>query len=203
MMANQMESRTLVEAIQGRRSIRAVTNSPKVEKERIDEIVTLALHAPSAFNMQSGRLVVLMDESHEQLWALVKETLQAIVPADSFSATEARLQGFKDGLGTVLFFEDQATVDTMKEKAPLYKEHFNNWSQQGSGMLQYAVWLALSAEGFGVSLQHYNPLIDNQVKEKWSIPQQWTLIGQMPFGWPAEQPGERSFLPHDEVVKFY
>ncbi|MFU2106468.1 hypothetical protein ACM6L3_06155 [Paenibacillus larvae] len=36
--------------------------------------------------------------------------------------------------------------------------------------LQYAVWLALSTEGRGVSIQHYNPLIDDKVREKGEIP---------------------------------
>jgi uncharacterized protein len=94
-------------------------------------------------------------------------------------------------------------VKKYQEQVPLYAEHFPSRSQQGSGYLQYAVWLALSAEGLGISIQHYNPLIDDKVREKWGIPRDWTHIGQMPFGWPDEEPAERAFLPFDEVVKFY
>lgn len=71
--------------------------------------------------MQSGRMVVLMDGEHEKFWDIVKETLRARVPAENFEATVERLKGFHAGVGTVLFFEDRATVEKMQENAPLYK----------------------------------------------------------------------------------
>ena len=74
--------------------------------------------------MQSGRIVVLMDNEHEKFWDIVKETLRARVPAENFAATEERLHGFKDGVGTILFFENQATIQQMQENAPSYKEQF-------------------------------------------------------------------------------
>jgi len=49
-------------------------------------------------------------------------------------------------------------------------------------MLQYAIWVALREYGFGANLQHYNPLIDQEVKENFNIPTSWNLIAQMPFG---------------------
>lgn len=65
--------------------------------------------------MQSGRMVVLMDGEHEKFWDIVKETLRARVPAENFEATVERLKGFHAGVGTVLFFEDQATVEKCKK----------------------------------------------------------------------------------------
>ena len=76
--------------------------------------------------MQSGRMVVLMDGEHEKFWDIVKETLRARVPAENFEATVERLKGFHAGVGTVLFFEDQATVEKMQENAPLYKDQFHS-----------------------------------------------------------------------------
>ncbi|WP_035433208.1 nitroreductase family protein [Bacillus sp. UNC322MFChir4.1] len=191
------------DAIMNRRSIRKVKKNESITKERISDVLKTALYAPSAFNMQSGRLVVLMDAEHEKFWNIVKETLRSLVPAENFEATAARLQGFRDGVGTVLFFENQETVKTMQENAPLYKEQFPFWSHQGSAMLQYATWMALSAEGIGASLQHYNPIVDEEVKQTWNIPAEWSLVAQMPFGEPDEQPGERTFLAYEDVVKFY
>ena len=43
---------------------------------------------------------------HDKLWEITRETLRKIVPADSFSSTDAKIDGFKKGYGTVLFFED-------------------------------------------------------------------------------------------------
>ncbi|AIK32888.1 nitroreductase family protein [Bacillus anthracis] len=112
----------LKEAIVNRRSIRKVTKNDAITKERIEEVLKTALHAPTSFNMQSGRMVVLMDGEHEKFWDIVKETLRARVPAENFEATVERLKGFHAGVGTVLFFEDQATVEKMQENAPLYKD---------------------------------------------------------------------------------
>ncbi|MCE5172723.1 nitroreductase family protein [Paenibacillus profundus] len=193
----------LKDAIINRRSIRKVKKNEWITKERINEVLKTALHAPSSFNMQSGRMVVLMNAEHEKFWDIVKETLRARVPAENFEATVERLQGFRDGAGTILFFENQETVQQMQEKAPLYKEQFPYWSHQGSAMLQYAVWMSLAAEGIGASLQHYNPIVDEEVKNTWNISPQWSLVAQMPFGEPNEQAGERTFLPFEDVVKFY
>ena len=54
---------------------------------------------------------------------------------------------------------------------PLYKDNFPIWSLQANGMLEFAVWTSLEAEGLGASLQHYNPLVDDGVKKAWSLPE--------------------------------
>lgn len=193
----------LKDVIINRRSIRKVKKNENITKERIQEVVKTALHAPTSFNMQSGRLVVLMNGEHDKFWDIVKETLRPLVPEENFGATVERLQGFKEGAGTILFFENQETIKKMQENAPSYKEQFPYWSHQGNAMLQYAIWLSLTAEGIGVSLQHYNPIIDEEVKKTWNIPAEWSLIAQMPFGEPNEQPGEKTSLPFEDVVKFF
>ena len=53
-------------------------------------------------------------------------------------------------------------------------------------MHQIALWTALEAEGFGASLQHYNPLIDTKVKNKYGIDLEWRLRCQLVFGTPAD-----------------
>ena len=51
--------------------------------------------------------------------------------------------------------------------------------------------------------QHYNPLIDDEVKTEWNVPANWKLIAQMPFGNPTAAPGEKEFQPLEERVKFH
>lgn len=70
-------------------------------------------------------------------------------------------------------------------------------------MHQLVVWTALESEGLGASLQHYNPLIDDEVKKEWNVPSNWKLIAQMPFGNPTMIPREKEFQPLDERVKFH
>jgi len=68
-------------------------------------------------------------------------------------------------------------------------------------MLQYIVWTSLEVEGLGVSLQHYNPLIDEDVKKEWDVPENWKLVAQMPFGNVVSKPDEKSFQPLNERVR--
>lgn len=192
------------QAVEGRRSYYAINNEKVVSEERIEEVINHAVkHTPYAFNATSGRVVVLFDEQHQAVWDIAKDELRKIVPAENFAVTEERIDGFAAGYGTVLFFEDQDVVKGLQEQMELYKDNFPIWSDQASGMLQYVVWTSLELEGLGASLQHYNPLIDEQVRQKWDIPQNWLLRAQMPFGKPAAPAGEKEFQPLEERVKFF
>ena len=185
--------RTFKEALRHRRSYYALAPESPVEDAQIEEIVRFAIkHVPSAFNSQSTRAVLLLHEHHEELWKIVKRTLRAIVPEDAFARTEEKIErSFAAGYGTVLFFEDTNVVRDLQQKFPGYAGNFPVWSEQTSAMHQLAIWTMLEDAGFGASLQHYNPLIDNEVRKRWSLPEEWRLIAQMPFGTPAGEPGEK------------
>ena len=90
----------------------------------------------------------MLGEQHDKLWDITKETLRKIVPENNFASTEEKMNAFKSGYGTVLYFEDSEVVEELQEKFALYKENFPIWSQQSSGMLQFAIWTALEIEGF-------------------------------------------------------
>jgi hypothetical protein len=196
-------NKSLYEAAKNRRSIYAIGRKEVVSRERIQEIVNNAmLFAPTAMNSQSGRIVVLFDKNHDRLWEITRETLRKMVPVDAFAPTDAKIDSFKAGSGTVLFFEDTNVVKGLEEQYALYKDNFQPWSLQSSGMLQYIVWTALEAEGLGASLQHYNPIIDQEVKEVFNIPASYKLLSQMPFGSIEAQAGERNAMPVEERVRF-
>lgn len=52
-------------------------------------------------------------------------------------------------------------------------------------------------------MQHYNPLIDEEVQKTWNVPKSWKLISQQVFGTPVQQPGEKTFQPLEERLKVY
>lgn len=191
-------------AVKERRTYYGLSKEAVVSNERIQEIVNEAVkHVPSAFNSQSARVVVLFGEQSDKLWSITKETLRKIVPAENFASTEERINSFASGSGTVLFFEDQTVIEGLQKQFALYADNFPVWSNQSSGMLQFVIWTALELEGLGASLQHYNPLIDEEVKATWNLPSEWKLLGQMPFGKPTFQPGEKEFSPLEDRVKFF
>ncbi|MFJ7747439.1 nitroreductase family protein [Peribacillus sp. NPDC097295] len=192
------------QAVEDRRSYYGISKDTVVPTSRIKEVIDHAVqYSPTAFNSQSARVVVLTEASHDQLWDITKETLRKIVDEKDFKQTEEKMQSFKNGFGTVLFFEDQSIVEKLQEQYKAYAENFPIWSNQSSGILQFIVWTALEIEGFGASLQHYNPLIDEEVKNAWNLPGNWKLIAQMPFGKPTAEPGDKDFAPLEERIKYF
>lgn len=197
--------RNLKEALKHRRSYYAISNKSLISDAEIEEIVDFAaLHVPSAFNSQSARFVLLLGEHHKKLWEIVKDTLKKIVAAPAFAATEAKINNsFASGYGTVLFFDDRVVVEGLQKAYPLYHEKFPEWALQSAGMQQLAVWTMLEDAGFGASLQHYNPLIDEAVLKEWKLPASWELLAQMPFGVPLEPAGKKEFKPLGERIKVF
>lgn len=191
-------------AVQERRSFYGISKEIVISDEKINEIVTHAVtYVPSAFNSQSARVIVLLGEQHDKLWEIIKNALKRIVPSDQFKATEEKINSFKSGYGSVLYFEDQTVVADLQSKFALYKDNFPIWSQQSSGMLQFIIWTALEAAGLGASLQHYSPLIEAEVRKTWQVPDTWQLIAQMPFGQPTVTPDAKQIQPLAQRIKFY
>ncbi len=191
-------------SIKNRRSVYAIGKDKSISDDEITEIIRHAvMHTPSAFNSQSGRILVLLGQEHDKLWAITKETLREIIPPERFSPTDEKINSFKNGYGTVLYFEDQDTVRNLEQQFPSYAQNFAGWSLQASAMLQYGIWMMLEDAGLGASLQHYNPLIDEKVKSTWNIPEAWKLIAEMPFGGPTAEPGPKTFLPLDDRIKVF
>lgn len=181
-------------AVQNRRTNYTISAASPISDERLESIVReMVQFTPSSFHSQSSRVILLLNDRHHKLWNIVMQTLKAIVPAEAFAATEAKINSFDAGYGTILYFEDQAVVQGCQEAFPLYKDNFPVWSNQSSGMLQCNIWTALTLEGFGVSLQHYNPIIDEQVAKEFAVPGSWKLIAQMPFGVATAQPGPLTY----------
>lgn len=65
------------------------------------------------------------------------------------------------------------------------------------------LWTALSVEGAGANLQHYNPLIDSQVAKTWGIPASWKLNAQLVFGGKTADAGPKDKKPNEEVFKSF
>ncbi|MCJ1253034.1 hypothetical protein MMC24_000841 [Lignoscripta atroalba] len=195
-----------LDAVKARRTFYQISNESTISDDRIEEIVKHAvLHVPSSFNSQSSRLVVLLKKEHEKLWDITKEILRTQVPdEESFkNHTEPRINGFRAGYGTVLFFEDPEPIKQLQSNLPIYADKFPQWSEHTSAMHQYMIWTAFTAEGMGCNLQHYNPLIDQRVRTEWNINTEWNLKAQLVFGKPTGQPGEKQFQALEERLMVY
>ena|SRR6056297_2378704 len=193
-----------LETLEKRRTIYNLSNESTVSDDRLQEIINYSVkHTPTAFNSQSDRVIVLLNDKHDKLWDITEDALREVVPEDNFQSTKEKIQSFKDGYGTLVFFQDMSVVKSLQNDFELYKDNFPIWSNQSNGMLQHVIWTALAEEGLGASLQHYNELIEEDVKEEFSIPKEWKITAQMPFGKPNEEPEEKEFVDVEKRVKVY
>lgn len=192
------------EAVKARRSIYKLgRNIPVLQSEILAAIERMTKDVPSPFNMQSARVVVAMLDHHENIWHITKSALEKIVPADKFAETAAKIDGFEAAYGTILFYDESDTVYEMQKKFPAYAENFPIWASQSNGMLQFAIWTALEDMGLGVNIQHYNMLIDEDVKKIFNLPGSWDLVAQMVFGEVLETPAPIEKLSTGERVRVF
>lgn len=165
-----------LKALSTRRSYYHINKTLPVPEETVIETVQAVTEAtPDAFNMKSARTVVVLGDKQDLLWDAVYDVFGGKVARE-------KIDSFKNGAGTILYFIDETVVAAMQKNVPAYAHNFPVWANQANGMLQFNLWTALRTLGVGASLQHYNPVIDETVKRLFEIPKHWTLIAEMPFG---------------------
>ncbi len=172
----------IIDALQQRRSYYGINKSIPVSEDRlvktVEEITELV---PDAFNMKSSRVLIVTGQKQDELWDSVYDIFEGNVKRE-------KIDSFKSGYGTILYFIDQKVVGALQEQFPLYADRFLHWAAQSAGMLQISIWTALRELNIGASLQHYNPVIDEKIKALFHIPEHYLLDAQMPFGGITAEP---------------
>lgn len=186
-----------------RRSIYALGDNLSQTPEEIFDLVKQTIkNSPTAFNSQTVRAVVLFGKSSDKVWKIVEDALRKIAKSpDAFEQTKSKIDSFKAGYGTILYFTDTTIVHQLENDYPSYAANFANWAEQGLGGAQQAVWTALAEQGIGASLQHYNPLIDDAIHQVFNLPTDWQLRAEMPFGSIEAPAGEKAQLDDEEMFK--
>ena len=186
-----------------RRSIYALGDNLSQTPEEIFDLVKQTIkNSPTAFNSQTVRVVVLFGKSSDKVWEIVEDALRKIAKSpDAFEQTKSKIDSFKAGYGTILYFTDTTIVHQLENDYPSYAANFANWAEQGLGGAQQAVWTALAEQGIGASLQHYNPLIDDAIHQVFNLPADWQLRAEMPFGSIEAPAREKAQLDDEEMFK--
>ena len=170
--------------------------------DAVSRLQRIAMDVPSAYNSQSQRVMLLLEKEHDALWDIVGSSLRRKIGDERYNGkTSEKIDSFRAAAGTVLFFDDADVTSFFVERFPSGAENFPVWADHAGGMMQYAFWLAFTDMGLGASLQHYNPLIDDDVKERWGLPAGWKLLAQMPFGAVNERPGAKEYMPVSEKIR--
>ena len=183
-----------------RRSIYALGRNVKLSTDELTDLIkTNMKQAPTPFNNQTTRAVILFGDSHEKLWDIVINRLKQEVPDEAaFARTAAKINNFKAAFGTILFYTETKTVKEFEDNFPLYADNFQDWSEQAQGNAQHSVWTSLAENGLGANLQHYNPLIDDEVRAAFNIPASWRLRAEMDFGSIEAPAGDKEYMADDD-----
>lgn len=191
-----------IDLITQRRSIYAIGNTVAYDLETLTEMIQNAIkQSPSSFNSQSSRAVILFHAEHKKFWEFVAQKLQDYAKDEQSAVkTRTKMDSFAGGIGTILFFEDISVIQRLQEQFPAYAENFPIWSEHSTAMAQFATWTALHASGLGASLQHYNPIVDEQVHTEWNVPSDWKLSAQLVFGSIEAEAKEKTFM--DDGLRF-
>ena len=167
----------------------------------VENLRRIAPNVPSSYNTQSVRMVVLGGEDHRVFWGIVEDVLRAkVADEQKFKRTEVKIRNFGKAAGTILFYEIDALTDKLVEANPSYADAFPVWAEHGNAMMQFATWAALFEMGLGANIQHYNPIIDERVRETFSIPEGYRLVSQIVFGRISAEGARKDKLPGDAIV---
>ena len=192
------------QVLKKRRSRYDLSNQSPIDTQALKSLLMDALnHTPSAYNAQGGRILCALNEHHNKIWDALLAIMKARQTPERWKKTKQKLNTFKAAHGTILFFNDMNVVKEYQNKYPRYADQTELWSNQSHGMLQYVVWASLADVGLGASLQHYNPIIDEAIKDIFEIPDSWQLTAQMPFGIPTNEPKEKHFKPIETRLKMF
>ncbi len=198
-------SNHFLDLITKRRTIYAIGKNVTQSPEFLTDLIQHAIkQSPSSFNSQSSRAVILFNGQHEKFWGFVADKLKSYAKDEVGAAkTAAKMASFAAGFGTILFFEDQNVVKGLQEQFPSYAENFPVWAEHSTAIAQFATWTALHTEGLGASLQHYNPIVDEQVHAEWDVPANWKLRAQLVFGSIEGEANGKDFIADEERFKVF
>ncbi|MDR3257270.1 MAG: nitroreductase family protein [Mycoplasmataceae bacterium] len=191
------KSKEFIDILKTRHSNYTIINESTLnDKKMIHFIGECIKYNPSAFNIQSTRVVLLLHEQSKQMWEYVLENLSQPIP----NIVLMELKSCVGAYATLLFYDDESVTINGANQYKMKEENFISWSLQANAMLQHSLWVGLSYLGYAVNIQHYNTLIDPEAKEKYDIPSHWKLIGQMSFGKFTKNANKHDHLPIDQQL---
>ena len=198
-------SQSFLETIQNRRTVYSLSKKNILPDAQIVQLIQQAVReAPSSFNVQSSRVVVLFGAQHDNYWGqIVPSALRAVAGEQAVEASKQKLAGFQAGTGTILFFEDMNLIKGQQEAYPQYAAGFPVWSSHSSGLAQIYVWSGLESLGYGANLQHYGGLTGETLKAEYKLPDSYAIQSEMVFGYPEHPAGEKEYMAdHERVIAY-
>src|SRR5690625_4746051 len=188
-----------LDLVEKRRSIYTIgTNSDYTKEEIAERIGDVRKEVRTAFNSQTTRGVVLFDEAKGKFWDHIYDVQKDVLGGDVWEMMSGTITGSKNGIGTVLFFED---IDAVKQM-PAQGIRGETYKQNNNANAQYAVWLAFTEIYLVETLQNIKVIyvdgFDRVKKKIFDLPDSYEMLAQMPFGSIEQEAGEKDHIDPDE-----
>lgn len=173
-----------MDVIEKRRSNYDLGNNLEIsKKDLINLLRKIIYYAPSPFNVQSSKIVLLNKKSHHLLWTtVVEEFLKKNNNGDLLDSDKARIKREDKAYGTILFYKDERFIEEFKEKLDAYEQKsLDSWCIEESAMLQMNIWNELRLRNIGAHIVHFDD-IDEEVSVAFDIDKNYKLVAMMVFG---------------------
>ena len=163
----------LMEAIKGRRSIRAYDSRP-VEQDKLEAVLEAARLAPSARNRQTWQFIVVTDPAVKEKMADACNNQESVQQAPACIAVTDKEPGIMSCGQPVDAVDASIALSFM-----ILKAH-----EEGLG----TCWLG-----------HFDK---DKVRAALDIPENMSIVAVTPLGYPAETPDARARKPLGEVTSY-
>lgn len=199
---------TVLEAVEKRRSIKSFQTTP-IPETLLQKIFNAILSAPSSWNFQPARIVVIQSESQKKALAEACWGQKQIIEAPVTFVFAASIRGWEEKMDKILEEAvqrgawSQNRANYIRENAPAFQ------NQLGDSEREYAVkdamisatHAALAAESLGLGSCFMNGWIEDNVKKVIGVEQDSDIAIAlvMPIGYPAQQPKNPGRLPFNEI----
>jgi predicted oxidoreductase (fatty acid repression mutant protein) len=178
---------TLQAILAERRSIRRLRPGPFTDEMR-ERLLTAVRLTPAAYNLPPWR-VVLIHRQRAVFWAQVERGFRETLHGEQLERYLDRLRGFAPGVAVALVFVDREVERALREERGAAPDVAASFVQQAMGMVQFALWLAVTAEGMATSLQHWDHLVGPRIARFAGLPEdEFGLVATMPIGYADEPP---------------
>lgn len=185
--------------LERRRSIRRLADGP-FDAETLARLTDAIQRTPSAYNQPPWHVVIVRDD-RGPFWDSVEDGFRSGLSEDRLERYLDRLTGFRSGVGAILVYENRTAVPVLQEAWQLQESQAVAVVQQGIGMVQLSIWLALTESGLVTSLQHWDWLVERPLADFIGVPRDsYKLAAVMPFGYPAEAPRTVERPPLEQIV---
>ncbi|NMG05817.1 nitroreductase family protein [Brasilonema sp. UFV-L1] len=159
-------------AIHQRRSIKTF-KPDSISKELLQQLVNLTVAAPSSYNLQDWRIVLVQDEAQKAALSeaafnqkqIVEAPVTFVFAADATAGEQDLTPIYEQGLATGAWTE--GTVNYFKSSIPQYQAGLGDKRREYAikDAMIAATHLVLAAESLGLSTCFMNGWVEEKVKE--------------------------------------